>query len=672
MKADFTKSVHCAIGAALLATASAACALGLGQGPAALTLGEFLDFAIPARLEPGEELANNCVTADVYFGDNKLPGSAVHAKVDSRSETLKIVHVLTDRRIDEPVVTVYLVAGCKEAHVSRKFVAFADPPATQLPAVVPPAGSTPVVVPAASVTQGAPKAQPAVAPGGDGPGANAAANSSSPKTQRGAARQDAAATESAATPSASRSLRMASSLGGKAGKSRGAHAAHKQPKAETASPAPEASRLQLDPLEPGAAVTAEAALRMSGDIARVPEDGNAVSAETAQRRLAAAAMWRALNASPEERAKDKQRLEELEARFAKLQAETAAAQQTVAALQERVQKAEARKGGGNMVFGFAALSVALAGALAWMLWRQRQSALLEQQWWASSQAIEDSTVQADAEESAADRPASVHGAPDLSAPAAVASPAAPAVPSYPELNEPVAAPAAAAPAPKPAAPKPPRTEPARAVSVEELIDLEQQAEFFLVLGQDQAAIDLLESHIDSTAGTSPLPYLKLLELFQRRGDRADYERIREAFNAQFNAYAPEWEADLQHGHTLADYPGVIERLQNLWPSPERAMDVLQASLLRRDPQDETFDLPAYRELLFLYSVARDLSERNQATVPVDLLLPIQEDAAPEPVVPLTATRPVKAFPQASRPLAVDVTLPDVDLPASSPAQQGHS
>ena len=34
-------------------------------------------------------------------------------------------------------------------------------------------------------------------------------------------------------------------------------------------------------------------------------------------------------------------------------------------------------------------------------------------------------------------------------------------------------------------------EPARELSVEELIDLEQQAEFFIVLGQDDAAIELL-------------------------------------------------------------------------------------------------------------------------------------------------------------------------------------
>ena len=141
-------------GAALLATASAACALGLGQGPSALLLGEFLDYGFPVRLEPGEELAESCVSADVYFGDNKLPASLVHARVESRSETLKVVRVLTDRRIDEPVVMIYVVAGCKEAHVSRKFVAFADPPGLSLPAVAQAPGAVFPTGPALRVAAG--------------------------------------------------------------------------------------------------------------------------------------------------------------------------------------------------------------------------------------------------------------------------------------------------------------------------------------------------------------------------------------------------------------------------------------------------------------------------------------------------------------------------------------
>ena len=59
--------------------------------------------------------------------------------------------------------------------------------------------------------------------------------------------------------------------------------------------------------------------------------------------------------------------------------------------------------------------------------------------------------------------------------------------------------------------------------MEELIDLEQQAEFFVVLGQDEAAMSLLEAYIDGT-GKSPLPYLQLLEIHQRRDDRDGLRR----------------------------------------------------------------------------------------------------------------------------------------------------
>jgi hypothetical protein len=166
--------------------------------------------------------------------------------------------------------------------------------------------------------------------------------------------------------------------------------------------------------------------------------------------------------------------------------------------------------------------------------------------------------------------------------------------------------------------------PARDVSIEELIDLEQQAEFFIVLGQDDAAIDLLMGHIRSSGGTSALPYLKLLEIYRRQGDRESYERTRARFNHRFNAYAPDWDADLQHGRTLEDYPGVVERLQRCWPSPIDAMAELESLVFRRDA-GELFELPAYREVLFLYSMARDLAEHQGGpATTIDVLLPLEE------------------------------------------------
>ena len=50
------------------------------------------------------------------------------------------------------------------------------------------------------------------------------------------------------------------------------------------------------------------------------------------------------------------------------------------------------------------------------------------------------------------------------------------------------------------------------------------------------------------------------------------------------------------------------------------------ALLFRKSRGELFDLPAYREVLFLYSLARDLLDRGAAdSGNVDLLLPMASD-----------------------------------------------
>lgn len=230
----------------------------------------------------------------------------------------------------------------------------------------------------------------------------------------------------------------------------------------------------------------------------------------------------------------------------------------------------------------------------------------------------------------------------MSAPAALGSPQtvadAFAVSTFIEDDEPPNTLLPTRPAPFVATvPAPKVAEPPRELSVEELIDLEQQAEFFIVLGQDEAAIELLMSHVRSD-GISPLPYLKLLEIYRRRGDVDAYQRIRDRFNRRFNSYAPDWDSDLQQGRALEDYPDTVVQLQQIWASPGRAMETLDASLFRRNETDETFDLPAYRELLFLYSVARDLTEHAGAlpSTTVDLLLPL-DDPGEVPISRLSAT-----------------------------------
>ena len=162
----------------------------------------------------------------------------------------------------------------------------------------------------------------------------------------------------------------------------------------------------------------------------------------------------------------------------------------------------------------------------------------------------------------------------------------------------------------------------RAVTVEELLDLDQQVDFFMVLGQDQAAIDLLLGHVRATGGINALPYLKLLEIYRQQGDEEAYERTRERFNQRFNAQAPALGGDLQAGRHLEDYPSLVSRLQRAWPQPLRALAELEGLMLRRADL-EALDLPAFHDLLTLHALVRDL--------PASVTAPARATAAAPPM-----------------------------------------
>lgn len=170
-----------------------------------------------------------------------------------------------------------------------------------------------------------------------------------------------------------------------------------------------------------------------------------------------------------------------------------------------------------------------------------------------------------------------------------------------------------------------QSQPVRPVSVEELLDLEQQVDFFLVLGQEEAAVDLLVGHIRDTGGTSALPFLKLMEVYRVQDNSEGYERIRQRFNQRFNAHAPEWGAPFDAGNDLAQYEDVMQRLQQMWPRPLDALAELE-TLLHRRSASVMFDLPAYRELMLLHALSRDLNEQAPVSaIKVDVLLPLGDE-----------------------------------------------
>ena len=614
------------------ATASAA---GFGAAGSSAVLGQPLDFPVQVRLEAGETLGPECVTAEVRTGDRRLPAGTVRTQVQMTGPDTARIRVLTTGGIDEPVVEILLAVGCS-ARISRQYVVLADPPSASASSVPPSFAASPTPVADALATS--PQGAPAVGAGSGAGGSRVAgSDQQTSSTTLATAAADRRRAAQAAPADAEEARRRAQ----RRAERRAALAAQQAQKAEQATAgkagaAPNRNaRLQLDFIEPPSqsAAAVEAAMQA-----------------VAQAASAAQVAASAASASAE-------RVTVLERTVEQLRSEAKTSRDLAAQFKQRLTETESA---GFWVMPLGAMAALLAGLAAWLAWRLGKAQAVQRSGWREAVAPPPSPITEIIPSRHPTAPVPfVTSSPTVASPPAAAAVrgGARAAPAWPPPAPPVAW-------PPPNSTLGPETEsldtepetamqkteamPAQAraledaprdVSIEELIDLEQQAEFFVVLGQDEAAVDLLVEHLRSTGGGSPLPYLKLLEIHHRLDQREAYERMRTRFNHRFNAYAPEWGVDLGHGRSLDDYAGVIPRLQQVWARPLDAMAELEALLFRKS-RGELFDLPAYREVLFLYSLARDLLDRASAgAANVDLLIPMADggdfsSTAPSPYLGL--------------------------------------
>jgi DNA-binding transcriptional regulator YbjK len=214
------------------------------------------------------------------------------------------------------------------------------------------------------------------------------------------------------------------------------------------------------------------------------------------------------------------------------------------------------------------------------------------------------------------------------------------------------------------------------VATEELFDIQQQADFFISLGEDEQAIQLLRDHIAESQVPSALTYLDLLKIYHRQGRQEQYEQLRTEFNRLFNAGAPAFEQFSDEGRGLEFYERALGRIQALWPEP-RVLDVIEQSIFREagDPESEVFDLEAYRELLLLYALAKEMIQREA----VDSKLPKDFENTKVQALKATARRaaaaltnspisgnplPMEQRPRVSRNLGLDVNLDDLPAPSA--------
>ena len=666
---------------ALFVTANVAAAVGLGSSGSGAVLGQPLDFVVPLRLNAGETLAPECIAAEVTVGESPWPPALVQIALEAPASGSARIRVSTTRPIHEPVISVQVHAGCG-AGITRRFVVLADAPKeARLDVPMPALVFAEALVSDAAATRTAERSRVS----SDFVLAAATATLAAVVESRSVGNVAQRLGVQAAPRSASSERRAGRRVERRAQRRTEARSAHviERPeprRARAAMAAPAGARLRLDFPQPVLAASANPVADALKAVAQAASHARAA----AQAASAAADRMTALERLVEQRGR-----------------ESAAGREITQQMRARLQQSEAMN---RWLVPLLLALLAAAAVAAYLAWRlaavQRQQA---ENWRAADPAATAGAHKAIAESEPSRLPTvPIPFVTGLPMPRAAATARGLTKPAWPPAVQPGSADAVADPATGLANFTPPRlahfglpvsdhvsalksapmgaassaplgaltetetqsteamphfarrgeTAP-RDVSIEELIDLEQQAEFFVVLGQDEAAIELLAEHLSGTGGGSPLPYLKLLEIHRRRGDAADYERLRTRFNHRFNAYAPEWGSDLQAGRTLEDYSGVVPRLQQAWPRPLDSMAELEALLFRRS-RGELFELPAYREVLLLYSLARDLLDREAtAGGGIDLLLPLAHGAD------FSSTRPTPylGLERIATPAAIDIEPP---------------
>jgi hypothetical protein len=539
------------------------------------------------------------------------------------------VRVLASIALDEPVLTVTLSAGCA-GKTTRTYTFLSE-----LPTTVPRYSSaSPVDV--ARLPTG-------VAVGSMQPASNNADNRSGSRAKAREPKETftpPALLPVPAKPLKSPPARLSDT------KTKSAPTTQKAP--GTTAPADGRARLVVEPLDTW--------LESPVTLRTTPELLTAPSQDASAQRAQATALWKSLNTQPEDVQKDGERLKTLEANADAVRKQAIKDQADVAQLREQLERVEQERFPAKVVYVLGALLLLALLVAAWVWTRLRNVSQMAVRAWRDSVALgsRDAVAAHEAALGLAPHPADTWGPPetlptpdahaDTSRPAPVAAEArVPFVSTRPVASAPAplvgAAPVVAAPRPS-----------LHFVNPEELFDIQQQAEFFISVGEHQQAIEVLRKHIAEHRERSPLAYLELLRLYHTLSRVDDFAQLRSQFMQFFNAQVPEFSGFHRTGRMLYHYTDALAEIEAEWTT-SAVLPLLEAFLFRRADTTgvEPFDLAAYDDLLLLLSIA-------QTT-------PASARGAPPPRKRTTPLAPPRADSQVNE--APSAVLPSAELPLDS-------
>lgn len=582
-------------------------AMTLGQARGAVLLGQPLNLTASIQLEPQDIASESCFDADVFYGDTRLQAPQVRVKIEHVApSTSALVRVESPVRVDEPVVTVYLRAGC-EQKITRRFVLLADPATEQVSTV--------------TRVQTEPQSVAAIASAGAAPEARVERSGAAPVV-RPVPNERVRPAKARVTVDGDAPLVL-------------------KPRAK------QGSRLQLLPLD--LSIEHDPSLKFTNELFLG-------DTENLQKRSEAAALWRSLNATPEDILSAQGQQKALEADLKGLQVATTKNQQTLQDLARRLESAESQRYFNPLVYALLVVLL-LTGVVALIALRRLRDRVPENMpWWRDE--ISPVGAERDAqgsmvyegfqlnEKPASAQPEAGSGARvgqaaqgpvdididfDLDIPDAAASQGKSSSGWVKKAAEQAVVDVVAARAEGHVDFAHSMTTSLRAMNTKEMLDVRQQAEFFMTLGQHDEAIGMLKDSIEASDESNPLIYLDLLRVLHTLGRKTEFDDYRADFNALFSGHVPEYTDFNLGGNGLEAYPEVCEILSSLWPTQD-AVHYIEQCLVHAegDLESQGFDLEAFRDLLMLHGMAQRIeSSSDSGLMPFSATRTVAAVAAPK-------------------------------------------
>lgn len=340
------------------------------------------------------------------------------------------------------------------------------------------------------------------------------------------------------------------------------------------------ARLQLDVWQPEPSPF----LRVSAHLSQPTED--------AARRAAAAMLWKALNADPQEMLRTTTMLHKLEADVAQLRATSSAARGELARLRQQLD-APPPAPRARDAWQAAAIVAMIAGVLGGFLWWRRRPVAAEPagHWYdpAGPVAVDPAMARAAAVVDPVEMPTP---APDPQSMAPVA---------------PVVQPAAS----EPPARRSPRALPHPALRVETLAACLREVEFLCSLGMWGDAMDALKAYLQDSDAPAPLGFHELMRICVETNDAAGLAAVRRRYTHTFGVEPPAFE-QLVADDGLDDHEAFMRSVQAVWGTP-RVLGLIEQRLFSAAPEGEPLSLRAAHDLLELHTLARAMVRETGAS-----------------------------------------------------------